>query len=65
MSQRQWSVWGCSNRKGRCPKDTRVIEDVIVKNYFRRVAPESSDATQHWEDATRSVQSCCGLVEQD
>ena len=43
MSQRQCSVWGCSNRKGRCPEDTQGNRRCSCEKLLTKGCPESSE----------------------
>ena len=36
MSRRQCSIWGCSNRKGRCPEDTEGEDTAVVPSFVAK-----------------------------
>jgi hypothetical protein len=42
MSRRQCSIWGCSNRKGRCPEDTEGKRHCSCPEIRGQGCPESS-----------------------
>ena len=42
MSRRQCSVWGCSNRKGRCPEDVESRRPCKCPEFRGKDCPESS-----------------------
>ena len=37
MSRRQCSVWGCYNRKGRCPEDVHLFKKHTLAIYHMRL----------------------------